>query len=124
MKRPGTAFALAIVSLILCPILLIIELSALFFAGMVAYEPSNPMVVKVLVIVVAVLIGLVAVAIPVIALRVGMKARSAAQPLPDGGSGLATAGVVISAIVTVGVLGAQVYYLLMVFTNCGLDGCS
>lgn len=123
MKRPGTAFGLAIVSLILCPILLIIELSALIFAGMVAYEPSNPIWVKALVIALVVLIALVTVAIPVIALRVGMRARSAAQSTPDGGSGLATAGVVISAIVTVGVLGAQVYYLLMVFGNCGLDGC-
>jgi len=123
VRRPGTAFVLALVSLILCPILLVIELSALFFAGMVAYEPSNPILVKILVIALVVVIALVTVALPVIALRVGMRARSAAKSTPDGGSGLATAGVVISAIVTVGVLVAQVYYLLMVFTNCGLDGC-
>ena len=123
MRRPGAAFALAVVSLILCPILLVIELSALFFAGMVAYEPSNPILVKILVIALVILIGLVTVAIPVVALSVGMRARSAARSTPDGGSGLATAGVVISAIVTVGVLGAQAYYLLMVFGNCGLDGC-
>ena len=123
MKRPVTSFVLALVSLILCPILLVLELSALLFAGMVTYEPSNPVVVKVLVVAIVVVIAIITVALPVIALRMAIRARSAAKSMQEGGSGLATAAVVISAIVTLGVLAGQVYYGVMVFGNCGLDGC-
>ena len=123
MKRPITPFVMALVSLILCPILLVIELSALFFAGMVTYEPSNPLAIKILVVAVPIVIALVTLALPLVALRLGIRARSAARSEGTGGSGLATAAVVISALVTLGVLAAQVYYLLMVFGNCGLDGC-
>lgn len=123
MKRPVTSFVLALVSLILCPILLVLELSALLFAGMVTYEPSNPVVVKVLVVAIVVVIAIITVALPVIALRMAIRARSAAKSMQEGGSGLATTAVVISAIVTLGVLAGQVYYAFMVFGNCGLDGC-
>ncbi len=123
MKRPGAAFALALVSSILSPILVFIELSALFFAGMVTYEPTNSLVVKASSIAVVVLIGLLALALPLIAITTGRRARAASRSMATGGSGLATAALVIGVIVTAGVLVAQVYFVLMVFGSCSLDGC-
>ncbi|MDA3022113.1 MAG: hypothetical protein O2943_05535 [Actinomycetota bacterium] len=123
MKRPVTSFVLALVSVILSPILIFIEYTALFLAAMITYEPSNPPVVKVLSIAVVVAIALVALVIPVIALRAGIRARSAAKSTQTKGAGLATAAVVIAGLVTVGVLAAQVYVLLMSFGSCSLDGC-
>ena len=43
--------------------------------------------------------------------------------MATGGSGLATAALVIGVIVTAGVLVAQVYFVLMVFGSCSPDGC-
>ena len=123
MKRPVTSFILALVSLILSPILVVLELSALFFAGMVIYEPANSTVVKVLSAMVVIIIGLVALALPLLAIMSGRKARAASRTAQTGGTGLATASLVIAGIVTAGVVAAQVYYVLMAFGSCSLEGC-
>ena len=123
MKRPGTAFVLALVGLIVAPILVIFELSALFLAGMIAAEPTNSLIVKILAVALVVLIAVVALAIPLIALIVGSKARAAAKATQASGTGLATAAMVIASIVTAGVLVAQIYYILMVVGSCSLEGC-
>lgn len=115
MKRPVTAFVLALVSLILCPILVFIEFTAWFGAAMIAYEPANPVWVKVLSFVFVGLVALLALALPVIAISSGRKARAATRSTGTGGSGLATAAVVIGVIVTVGVLAVQVYSLVSAF---------
>ena len=108
MKRPVTAFVLALVSVILCPILLFIEFTALFGAGMIAYEPANPIWVKVLAFVFVGVVGLLALALPVIVILLGRKARAASSPTGTTGSGLAKAAVVIGVIVTLAVLAVQV----------------
>ena len=108
MKRPATAFVLAVVSLILCPILVFIEFTALFGAGMIAYEPANPVWIKALAFVFVGLVGLLALALPVVVIRLGRRARAASRSTGTDGSGLATAAVVIGVIVTVGVLAVQV----------------
>jgi len=123
MKRPAVALVLALVGLVLAPILVIVELSALFFAGMVTAEESNPLGVKVLVSVAVVVIALLSLLVPVLALISGRRARAAAKSGSTGGVGTATTAIVIASIVTAGVLAAQVYYLLMVFGSCSLDGC-
>lgn len=123
MRRPATAFVLAVVSVILSPILLMVEFTALLFAAMVTYEPANSLVVKVLSVALVVAIGLVVVIIPVIALTTGVRARAAVKAASSGGGGLATAAIVIAGIVTVGVLAGQVYLILMAVGSCSLDGC-
>ena len=108
MKRPAAAFVLGVVSLILCPILVFIEFTALFGAGMIAYEPANPVWIKALAFVFVVLVGLLALALPVVVIRLGRRARAASRSTGEDASGLATAAVVIGVIVTVGVLAVQV----------------
>ena len=63
---------------------------------------------------VGVLIGVAALALPLIATILGARARAAAKAMQATGTGPATAAVVIGAIVTVGVIIAQLYYLFMV----------
>ena len=123
VKRPGTAFVLALVGVFVAPILVIFELSALFLAGMIVAEPTNALIVKILAVTLVVLIAVVAVAIPLIALILGSRARAAARATQGSSTGLATAAMVIAAIVTAGVLVAQIYYILMVVGSCSLEGC-
>lgn len=115
MKRPGTAFVLAIVSLVLSPILLFVEFTAWFGAGMIAYESANPVWSKVLAFAFVALIALLAFALPVLAMRSGRKARAAVSATGARGSGLATAAVVIGVIVTAGAMLVQVYALISAF---------
>ena len=115
MKRPATAFVLALVSLVLCPILVFIEFTAWFGAAMVANEDANPVWAKVLSFVFVGLIALLALALPVLAISSGRKARAATKSAGTGGSGLATVAVVIGVIVLAGVLAAQVYTLISAF---------
>lgn len=123
VRRPGASFAVALVSVILSPLVVFFEFTALLFAGMVNAEPSNAAVVKVVTVLVVIVIGLVALAIPVIALVMASKARAASRLMPMPRAGLATAAMVIAGIVTAGVVLAQVYMILMIFGNCSLDGC-
>ena len=112
MKRPATAFVLALVSVILCPILLFIEFTVWFGAAMIAYEDANPVWVKVLAFALVALIALLALALPVLTVIAGRKARAATKAAGTGGSGLATAAVVIGIIVAVGGLAVQVLSLI------------
>ena len=123
VKRPGTAFILALVGLIVAPILVIFELSALFLAGMIVAEPANSLIVKFPAVALVVLIAVVALAIPLIALIPSLRTRAAAKATQASGSGLAMAAIVIAAIVTAGVLIAQIYYILMVVGSRSPEGC-
>lgn len=123
MRRPVTALVLALAGLVLAPLLITLELSALFLAGMVVAEPANSLIVKILFVTLVVLIGVAALALPLIATILGARARAAAKAMQATGTGPATAAVVIGAIVTVGVIIAQVYYLFMVVGTCSLEGC-
>jgi hypothetical protein len=123
MRRPITSVVFALISLVLSPILLMIELSALLFAGMVIAEPVNEPWVKVLSGALVIVVGLLALALPIIAIAMGAKARAAARSTPTTGAGLAVAAMVIGGLVTAVVLAAQVYLVLMVTGGCSLDGC-
>lgn len=123
MRRPVTSFVLALVTVIVAPILVFIEGTALLGASMVTYEPANPLWVKVLSVVIVVVIGLLALGLPVIALIAAARARTAAKSDPTRGAGLATSALVIAGIVSVGVLLAQVYFILPAAGACSLDGC-
>ena len=114
MKRPVTSFVLALVTVFLSPIVIFIEFTALFGAGMITYEPANPLWVKIISVVVVILIGLFALAVPALAVVLGNKARAIAKSTPTKGAGLATAAVVIAGIVTAGVFVFQVFVILTV----------
>jgi hypothetical protein len=123
VKRPVTSFVLALVTVFLSPIVIFIEFTALFGAGMITYEPANPLWVKIISVVVVILIGLFALAVPALAVILGIKARAIAKSTPTKGAGLATAAVVIAGIVTAGVFVFQVFVILTVLGECSLDGC-
>lgn len=103
------ALLLALISVVVSPLLVWIELVALLFADMVTYEPENPLWVKVAVVAAVVFIAALAFALPVAALVAG--------------AGKARASQVIAIVVIALVVAAQVYFILMVAGACSLDGC-
>jgi len=123
VKRPITALVLALVSFILCPGLLFMEMTALLFSDMVINEPSNSGLVKAMTVVVAIAIACVAIALPVVTLVVGVRARSAAKVAQASGADVALAAVVIAGIALAGVVMFQVYVMLMIAGYCSLEGC-
>ncbi|MBU6278852.1 MAG: hypothetical protein KGN78_06360 [Actinomycetales bacterium] len=123
MNRPTTALVLALVSFLLCPGLLFIEMTALLFSDLVINEPSNSGLVKALTVVMVIAIACVAIALPVVSLVVGARARSAAKVSQASGADVALAALVIAGFVMAGVVAFQVYLLLMVFGACSLEGC-
>ena len=123
MKRPGAAFVLALVSLILCPILIFVEFTAAFFAAMVNNESANPAWVKVLTIALVVLIALVGLVFSLFVMRNAIKSRAGSKLEATGGSGLATVALVIAVIAFAGYVLGQVYMILATAGICGLDGC-
>ena len=123
MSRPGTSFALAVASAVLAPVLLAIEFLALFVLGRAIYGPEYSLLAKALSVGLIVAIGLLALALPALAVVSAIRARRASTTESGRASGLATAAVVIGAIVGVAVVGAQVYLALLGTGVCGLDGC-
>jgi hypothetical protein len=115
VKRPVAAFILALVSVVLAPLLIFIEFTALFGAAMITYEPANPLWVKIIAVAVVILIALLAVAVPAFAVFMGMKARAVAKSTPTKGAGLATAAIVIAGIVAAFVVAFQLFTILTSF---------
>ena len=115
MKRPVTSFVFALVTVVLTPIVMFIEFTALFGAGMIAYEDANPLWVKIIAVAVVILIALLALAVPVLAVFMGMKARTVAKSTPTKGAGLATAAIVIAGIVAAFVVAFQLFTILTSF---------
>ena len=107
----------------LCPPLLVVELSALFFSGMVISETANSFLVKALTGVIAIMIGLIPCALSVFAFMVSTRARAAAIAMPKRTRALATTAVIIAGFVAAIVLLWQVYLALMVSGFCSLEGC-
>ncbi|MGA1145551.1 MAG: hypothetical protein ACO3YU_00965 [Candidatus Nanopelagicales bacterium] len=102
-----------------------IEVVALMLAGMITYEPSNPVLIKVASVVAVLLIGAVAVALPVIALVMAMRARNLirASETVVAGASTALAAQVIAGVVVAGVVIVQIFLVLWAAGLCSLDGC-
>ncbi len=115
MKGPILSFVLALVSVVLSPILIFIEFTALFGAAMITYEPANPLWVKIIAIAVVILIALLAVAVPVLAVFIGIKVRAVAKSTQLKGAGLATAAIVIAGVVAAFVVAFQLFTILTSF---------
>jgi len=112
-----------VASAVLTPVLLVIEFLALFVLGRAIYGPEYSLLAKALSVGLIVAIGLLALALPALAVVSAIRARRASTTESGRASGLATAAVVIGAIVGVAVVGAQVYLALLGTGVCGLDGC-
>jgi uncharacterized membrane protein YqjE len=113
----------ALVSVIVSPVVVVVEFIALMILARAIYGPEYSLVAKAVSVAVLVALGLIALALPVTAVITGTRARAAARLMATQKSGVATAAVVIGAIVTVGIAVAQVYVALLGTGVCGLDGC-
>ena len=123
MTRSGRALLVALVSVIVSPVVVVVEFIALMILARAIYGPEYSLVAKAVSVAVLVALGLIALALPVTAVITGTRARAAARLMATQKSGVATAAVVIGAIVTVGIAVAQVYVALLGTGVCGLDGC-
>jgi hypothetical protein len=108
-KRPSVraAWVFAIVGFVTTPLLLFFELTSLFLVAMILYEPSNPVIVKVLFV-----IGVI-----------GIAALGLLLPLFAVFSEKAIGPRVIAGISIAGWLVAQLYYIGMATGLCSFEGC-
>jgi len=113
----------ALVSVFVSPVMVVIEFFALMILARAIYGPQYSLMAKAVAVAVLVALGLIALALPVTAVITGTRARAASRSTPTQKSGVATAAVVIGAIVTAGIAVAQVYLALLGTGVCGLDGC-
>jgi hypothetical protein len=126
MAPSSKALALALISAVASPILVVIELLVVVLVAMGAQDPDEPLRMYVAA-VIAVLVGAcVVLALPVGSLVMGARARRAVRSGVSQGDSAsrALASVVIAAVVIAVVAIAQVYLVLMAAGVCGLDGCS
>lgn len=125
MATSTRAFVVALISVIVCPLLLYFEVVAFLLAAMIIYEPSNPLLIKIASVVAVILICAVAVALPVTAFVMGKRARNLIR-LSDthiAGASKALAAQVISGVVFAGVVIVQIFLILWAAGVCSLDGC-
>ena len=125
MATSTRAFVVALISVILCPLLLYFEVVAFLLAAMIIAEPSNPLLIKIAFVVAVILICAVAVALPVIAFVMGKRARNFIRfsDTPIAGASKALAAQVISGVVFAGVVIVQIFLILWAAGVCSLDGC-
>lgn len=123
MGRPVRSFVLAIVSLILCPVLIFVEVVAFMIAAMVTYEPANSLPVKIGSVVVVILLGVIALTLPSVSIVWANRARMVTTTEGAERSGLAIASLVIGGVVLAGVVIAQIYLILWLGGVCSLEGC-
>jgi hypothetical protein len=125
MTTSTKSLLLVLISVVVSPSLVWIELVALLFADMVTYEPENPLWVKVAAVVAVVFIAALALALPVAALVAGKRARSSTASSENVAAGArkALASQVIAIVVIALVVAAQIYFILMAAGACSLDGC-
>ena len=119
------AVVLTLISALVCPPLLFVEVVAFMLAGMITYEPGNPLLVKVASVALVVLIGSVCLALPVAAMSIGQRARhrSSSGDASSKGARVALTSAVISAVIAAGVVFVQVFLGLWSVGVCSLDGC-
>lgn len=125
MATSTKAFVVALISAIVCPLLLFAEIVAVMLADMITYEPGNPLIIKIASVVAVILICAVAVALPVTALIMGNRARNFIRlsDTPTAGASKALAAQVIAGVVFAGVVIVQIFVILWAAGVCSLDGC-
>ncbi len=125
MATSTKAIVVALISAVVCPLLLYFEVVAFLLAAMIIYEPSNPLFIKIASVVAVVLICAVAIALPLTAFVMGKRARNfiKVSDTPIAGASKALAAQVISGVVFAGVVIVQIFLILWAAGVCSLDGC-
>ena len=126
MATSNKAFVFALISAIVCPLLLFAEVVAVMLAAMITYEPGNPPIIKIASVVLVILICAVAVALPFTAFAMGKRARNFIRlsDTPIAGASKALTAQVIAGVVFAGVAIVQIFVILWAAGVCSLDGCS
>ncbi len=125
MATSTKAIVVALISAVVCPLLLYFEVVAFLLAAMIIYEPSNPLFIKIASVVAVVLICAVAIALPLTAFVMGKRARNfiKVSDTPIAGASKALTAQVISGVVFAGVVIVQIFVILWAAGVCSLDGC-
>jgi hypothetical protein len=125
MATSTKALVYAIITAIACPFLLFGEVVVFMLAAMIALEPSNTLLIKVVSVVVVILIGAIVVALPITAFVMGKRARNVtgSRDTPIAGASKALVAQVIAGVVFAGVVLVQMFLFLWAAGVCSLDGC-
>ena len=125
MATSSKALLVALVGVIVCPLLLVIEVVTFVLVGMGTFDEGNPLFGKVATSAAVILMGALILALPVTAFMMGARARTAIRSSDTfvAGASKALASQVIAGIVTAGVIIVQIYLVLLGSRVCSLDGC-
>ena len=125
MATSSKALLVALVGVIVCPLLLVIEVVTFVLVGMGTFDEGNPLFGKVATSAAVILMGAVILALPVTAFMMGARARNDIRSSDTfvAGASKALASQVIAGILAAGVVIVQIILILLASRVCSLDGC-
>ena len=125
MATSSKALLVALVGVIVCPLLLVVEVVTFVLVGMGTFDEGNPLFGKVATSAAVILMGAVILALPVTAFRMGARARNDIRSNDTfvAGASKALASQVIAGILAAGVVIVQIILILLASRVCSLDGC-
>ena len=125
MATPSKALLVALIGVIVCPLLLVIEVVTFVLVGMGTFDEGNPLFGKVATSAAVILMGAVILALPVTAFMMGARARNDIRSSDTfvAGASKALASQVIAGILAAGVVIVQIILILLASRVCSLDGC-
>ena len=125
MATSSRALLVALIGVIVCPLLLVIEVVTFVLVGMGTFDEGNPLFGKVATSAAVILMGAMILALPVTAFMMGARARKAIRSSDTfvAGASKALASQVIAGILAAGVVIVQIVLILLASRVCSLDGC-
>ena len=125
MATSSKALLVALVGVIVCPLLLVVEVVTFVLVGMGTFDEGNPLFGKVATSAAVILMGAVILALPVTAFMMGARARNDIRSSDTfvAGASKALASQVIAGILAAGVVIVQIILILLASRVCSLDGC-
>jgi hypothetical protein len=125
MATSSRALLVALIGVIACPLLLVLEVVTFVLVGMGTFDEGNPLFGKVATSAAVILMGAAILALPVTAFMMGARARKAIRSSDTfvAGASKALASQVISGILVAGVVIVQIILILLASRVCSLDGC-
>ena len=125
MATSSRALRVALIGVIVCPLLLVIEVVTFVLVGMGTFDEGNPLFGKVATSAAVILMGAMILALPVTAFMMGARARKNIRSSDTfvAGASKALASQVIAGILAAGVVIVQIVLILLASRVCSLDGC-
>ncbi len=125
MATSSRALLVALIGVIACPLLLVLEVVTFVLVGMGTFDEGNPLFGKVATSAAVILMGAVILALPVTAFMMGARARKAIRSSDTfvAGASKALASQVRSGILAAGVVIVQILLVLLASRVCSLEGC-